>query len=61
MLNADMVRIFQNEEDTTMRYIQPKIIATYPAVSTIQGAKVNPRDEISGPTFSPGAAYESNE
>jgi hypothetical protein len=44
-----------------MRYIQPKIVATYPAVSAIRGAKVNPRDEITGQTFSPGAAYESNE
>lgn len=44
-----------------MRYIQPKIVATYPAVSTIQGAKVNPRDEITGQTLSPGAAYSSNE
>lgn len=44
-----------------MRYIQPKIVSTYRAVSTIQGAKVDPRNEITGQSFTPGAAYESNE
>ena len=60
-LNVDMGTDITNAENTTMRYIQPKIVATYHAVSAIQGAKVTPRDEVIGHTFSPGAAYESNE
>ena len=49
------------QEDTNMRYIQPKIVATYTAISTIQAAKVSPRAEIAGQSFTPGTAYESNE
>ena len=53
--------IQHEEEDQTMRYIQPKITGTFPAVSTIRNEKnsINTEQLVQLPTT--GNAYQADE
>jgi hypothetical protein len=44
-----------------MRYIQPKITGTFPAVSTIKSAKIAPNSEVGTNLLTNGPAYQAEE
>ena len=44
-----------------MRYIQPKIISTLNATSTIKSVKIAPQSEAGSNLLTNGAAYQADE